>query len=49
MKIPAPSPYAEHWDLDPDVVVLNPGSFGACPRVVLDLSSNCGDAWRPSR
>ena len=34
---PTPSPFAAHWDLDPEVTFLNHGSFGACPRVVMQL------------
>ena len=31
---------AEHWTLDPEIEYLNHGSFGACPRPILELQAD---------
>lgn len=40
---PSRSTVAHHWRLDPDLVFLNHGSFGACPTPVIEAQQRCRD------
>jgi isopenicillin-N epimerase len=41
--VPDPDSFAQHWTLDPAVTYLNHGSFGACPRPVLEAQQALRD------
>ena len=40
---PARSEMSRHWSLDPEIVFLNHGSFGACPTAILDRQRDIRD------
>jgi isopenicillin-N epimerase len=37
--LPSPSKFRRHWRLRPGTILLNHGSFGACPKPILDLQT----------
>lgn len=42
-SLPAPGKLADRWKLDPEIVFLNHGSFGAAPRIVRDEQQRIRD------
>ena len=42
-SIPIPSPLIKHFRLDPEVIYLNHGSFGACPTQVVEAQQRYRD------
>ena len=38
-ELPKPAPIFDQFLIDPNVVYLNHGSFGACPKAILDAQS----------
>jgi isopenicillin-N epimerase len=40
LTAPAHSPFRKHWGLAPRLVFLNHGSFGACPKPILQLQES---------